>query len=62
MAAQESRNLSMYRISVRVGSDIVIRHEHGWNDEDALIRLRKRISREGHPLATLTILDRKEIQ
>ena len=62
MAAQESRNLSMYRISVAVGGDVVVRHERGWNGKDAMQRLSQRLRGEGHTLYTMSILDSKEIQ
>jgi len=62
MAQQASDGLYIYRVSVTVGGDIVVRHVHGWNDTDALARLQARLTNEGHPLAAMSILDRKAIQ
>ena len=60
--AQQDNELSIYRVSVRLRGDIVVRHVHGWNDTDALARLQTRLTTEGHPLAAMSILDRKAIQ
>ena len=62
MAAQESRNLKSYKISVRIGRDIVVRHEHGWNGKDAMERLSRKLRDQGHTLYTMTILEQREIQ
>ena len=62
MAAQESREMSMYRLNAVIGDRIVVKHERGWNGLDAMARLSKRLHDEGVHLFTLSILDKREIQ
>jgi len=60
--AQQGSELSIYRVSVQLRGDIVVRHVHGWNDKDALARLQTRLTTEGHPLAAMSILERKAVR
>ena len=61
MAAQESREMSMYRLNAVIGDRIVVKHERGWNGLDAMARLSRRLHDEGVHLFTLTILETKAL-
>ena len=53
--------MSIYRINAIIGHIIRTLQVAAWSDEDAMHRASKRLTSEGHPLFTLTILERKPL-
>lgn len=51
--------MNIYRINAIIGKQIRTLQVAAWSDEDAMHRASNRLTSEGHPLFTLTILERK---
>ena len=61
MAAQESREMSMYRLNAVIGNQIRLLYCVGWSMRDVQEKLQARMRSEGHTLYTLSFLDRRPL-
>ena len=61
MAAQESRNLSMYRLNAVIGDRTRTIQVAAWNEKDAMHRAERRLTSEGVALFTLQILEKRTL-
>jgi hypothetical protein len=62
MAAQESKQMMIYKLSALIGDRTRTLQVAAWNETDAMRRAERRLISEGVHLFTLSILDKKEIQ